>query len=117
MINLGVSENKTRQSNYEHQKIKGDTPHVKVRPSATRGIQRKVSKKRREMEKEDREELNTIEVSAPHQRKSKKAKLIHKRSRKAKVGTLDRYKYENEDGSITWGYQNHDGGYKVGFRK
>jgi hypothetical protein len=41
-----VSENKTRQSNYEHQKIKGDTPHVKVRPSATRGIQRKVSNKK-----------------------------------------------------------------------
>ena len=104
-----VSENHTRQSNYERRIIKG----LKVRPTAKRGIRRKVSQKRREKEKEDIEELNTIEVSAPRQRKPKKAKLIHKRSRKGKVGTLDHYRYENEDGSITWGYQNDDGGYKV----
>ena len=109
-----LSENQTRPSNNERQKIKGSNPHEKVRPSAIRGIQRKVTQKRREKEKEEREELNTI---APHQRKTKKAKLIHKRSRKGKVVTLERYKYENEDGSITWGYQNNDGGYKVGGRQ
>merc|ERR1711874_94401 len=35
-----------------------------------------------------------------------------KKHRKARVGTLDRYKYKNEDGSITWGYENDDGAYK-----
>ena len=35
-----VSENQTRQSNNEHQKIKGDNPQEKFRPSAKRGIQR-----------------------------------------------------------------------------
>ena len=29
------------------------------------------------------------------------------------VGTVDRYRYENADGSITWGYKNEDGSFKV----
>ena len=48
-------------------------------PSAKSGIRHKVSKKKREQETEETEELNTIEVSALRQRKPKKAKLIHKR--------------------------------------
>jgi len=28
------------------------------------------------------------------------------------VGTLDRYRFENADGSITWGYKNEDGSFK-----
>ena len=29
------------------------------------------------------------------------------------VGTVDRYRYENADGSITWGYKNEDESFKV----
>lgn len=34
------------------------------------------------------------------------------RSSQHKVGTVERYRFENEDGSITWGYENEDGSYK-----
>ena len=27
--------------------------------------------------------------------------------------TVDQYRYENNDGSITWGFKNDDGGFKV----
>ena len=29
------------------------------------------------------------------------------------MGTVESYRFENEDGSITWGYENEDGSYKV----
>ena len=29
------------------------------------------------------------------------------------MGTVSRYRYENADGSITWGYRNEDGSFKV----
>lgn len=29
------------------------------------------------------------------------------------VSTVSRYRYENADGSITWGYRNEDGSFKV----
>ena len=29
------------------------------------------------------------------------------------VGTVERYRHENADGSITWGYTNQDGSFKV----
>lgn len=32
--------------------------------------------------------------------------------RKDKVGTIERYRFTNEDGSITWGYENEDGSFK-----
>lgn len=40
---------------------------------------------------------------------------MRKKRNKAGVVTVDRYRYENEDGSITWGYKNDDGGFKVIF--
>ena len=39
-----------------------------------------------------------------------------KRTKQHSIGTVERYKFENEDGSITWGYENDDGSYKVRFR-
>ena len=36
-----------------------------------------------------------------------------RKSRLDSVGTVDRYRYENADGSITWGYKNEDGSFKV----
>ena len=35
------------------------------------------------------------------------------RPEKETVGTVERYRSEHEDGSITWGYENEDGSYKV----
>ncbi len=32
---------------------------------------------------------------------------------KEPVGTVERYRQEHDDGSITWGYENEDGSYKV----
>jgi len=38
--------------------------------------------------------------------------FVRRKRNKARVATVERYKYENEDGSITWGYQNDDGTFK-----
>ncbi len=32
---------------------------------------------------------------------------------KEPVGTVERYRQQHDDGSITWGYENEDGSYKV----
>ena len=42
------------------------------------------------------------------------AKPRRKGGRRAgRVETVDRYRTENADGSITWGYNNEDGSFKV----
>ena len=42
------------------------------------------------------------------------AKPRRKAGRRAgRVETVDRYRTENADGSITWGYNNEDGSFKV----
>ena len=99
-------------------------PKRRVKSSGRRGDHRRVAQERRE-EKEDyenRKELNTAVATAPLRpvvtaplppRRKKSNFHLKKRSNKVKVVTVDRYKYENEDGSITWGYQNDDGGFKV----
>ena len=35
------------------------------------------------------------------------------RGGQSSVGTVDRYRHQNADGSITWGYTNQDGSFKV----
>ena len=50
--------------------------------------------------------VNQINADAP------KRKSLFKKNRNT-VGTVDRYKFENADGSITWGYKNEDGSFKV----
>ena len=42
-----------------------------------------------------------------------KRKKFKKKGGSRNVGTVDRYKFENADGSITWGYKNEDGSFKV----
>ena len=36
-----------------------------------------------------------------------------RRGGESSVGTVDRFRHENADGSITWGYTNQDGSFKV----
>lgn len=56
-------------------------------------------------DREYEDESNSL-VPAPRRRGNRRKSAEHN------VGTVERYRYENEDGSITWGYENDDGGYK-----
>ena len=53
---------------------------------------------------------NTVRSELPNKfQATKPSKKFRKGGR---VSTVDRYKYENEDGSITWGYKAGDGSFK-----
>ena len=51
---------------------------------------------------------NIVNIDGP-----KRKVGVRKSSSGKTVGTVDRYRYENADGSITWGYKNEDGSFKV----
>ena len=76
----------------------------------------KVMKKKQEEENTESAERQGKELSfvkAPLRPRQKKSNFVRKKRNKPKVVTVDRYRYENEDGSITWGYINDDGAFKV----
>ena len=66
---------------------------------------------------EEEEHQFPVKVPLPPRRKksnfAKKKKKKH--GKKSKVGTIESYRFKNEDGSITWGYHNDDGSFKVSF--
>jgi len=79
------------------------------------GGRRKVVKKKQAEENTDSAERQGNELSfvkAPLRPRQKKSNFVRKKRNKPKVVTVDRYRYENEDGSITWGYSNDDGAFK-----
>ena len=49
---------------------------------------------------------NLVEVNRPRIEKTRRAG-------QTSGGTVERYRYQNADGSITWGYTNQDGSFKV----
>ena len=49
---------------------------------------------------------NLVGVNRPRTEKARRAG-------QSSVGTVERFRYENADGSITWGYTNQDGSFKV----
>ena len=49
---------------------------------------------------------NLVGVNRPRTEKGR-------RGGQTSVGTVKRYRFENADGSITWGYTNQDGSFKV----
>jgi len=84
------------------------------------GRRKKVDRVRKKQQEETTESVERqgkavsfVKASRPPRRK--KSNFIRRKRNKARVGTVDRYRYENEDGSITWGYQNDDGSFKVIF--
>ena len=81
------------------------------------GRRRTVDRKliREEVENEEIQGKQLSFDTAPRSPRRKKSNFIRKKRNKARVATVDRYRYENEDGSITWGYKNDDGGFKVTF--
>jgi len=95
---------------------KGDT--VRQRKGRRRGRvggRRKVVKKKQEEENTESAERQGKELSfvkAPLRPRQKKSNFVRKKRNKPIVVTVDRYRYENEDGSITWGYRNDDGAFK-----
>ena len=71
-------------------------------------------RKPKELEDEGRQgkQLSFVKARSPRQKKSN---FVRKKRNKARVLTVDRYRYEHKDGSITWGFKNDDGGFKVIF--
>jgi len=84
------------------------------RSGGRRGALRRVAQEQRAQEQtyESRQETNIIPVAPARLPRRKKSSFAPKKRNKVKVGTVDRYRHENEDGSITWGYENDDGGFK-----
>ena len=104
-----------RVLNGESREYQGRQPKQRRRGKV--GRRRTVDRKhpKEELENDGRQGKQLSFVKAPRSQRKKKSNFVRKKRNKAKVVTVDRYRYENEDGSITWGYKNDDGGFKVIF--
>lgn len=88
-------------------------PRARGRSSGRR--EQKQNRKSPEQQVLQEEEEYQVPVKVPlppRRKKSNFAKKKKKHGKKSNVGTLESYRYKNEDGSITWGYHNDDGSFK-----
>ena len=89
-------------------------PAPNSRTSRRKSQQKVVTKDVHKVDESDRKaHLNSDAIIQPSKPRKGKKKSKRNKFRKATINTVERYRYENEDGSITWGYMNEDGGFKV----
>jgi len=107
-------EKKGDRDEYARQ-LSDNQDQVKSRSSSRRGAARRVVQENIEKEKyyEEVQKSKPVSRKTTFPQRHKKFKPGKKRyGKKATVGTVKNYRFENEDGSITWGYENDDGGFK-----
>jgi len=110
-------EEKGNRDEYARQ-LSDNQEKVKSRTSSRRGAARKVFQEIKEKQKyyEEVQKSKSVARKTNFPQRHKKFKPSKKRyGKKATVGTVKNYRFENENGSITWGYENDDGGFKVSF--
>lgn len=81
-------------------------PVVEQKPSKQRRQDRQLKEFRLPEKPRQMTSRNLVGVTRPRTEKGR-------RGGQTSGGTVDRYRHENADGSITWGYTNQDGSFKV----